>query len=42
MDQIDEYMYPEDARKKHLTYSSKLVAKVTQVQDIIDINMVNN
>ena len=38
IDQIDEYMFPEDARKKHLTYSSKLVADVTQLQDIIDVN----
>ena len=34
----DEYMFPEDARKKNLTYSSKLEATVTQVQEIIDIN----
>lgn len=34
----DEYMFPEDARKKHLTYSSKLEATVTQIQEIIDIN----
>ena len=34
----DEYMFPEDARKKNLTYSSKLEASVSQVQEIIDIN----
>ena len=34
----DEYMFPEDARKKNLTYSSKLEATVTQIQEIIDIN----
>jgi len=34
----DEYMFPEDARKKNLTYSSKLVATVTQIQEIVDMN----
>ena len=28
----DNYMWPEDARKKHLTYSSKLSATVKQIQ----------
>lgn len=28
----DEIMYPHDARKRHMNYSSKLVAKVTQYQ----------
>jgi DNA-directed RNA polymerase II subunit RPB2 len=34
----DEYMFPEDARKKNLTYSSRLEATVSQIQEIIDIN----
>ena len=33
----ETYMFPEDARQRHFTYSSKLVARVQQVQDIIDI-----
>jgi DNA-directed RNA polymerase II subunit RPB2 len=34
----DEYMFPEDARKKNQTYSSKIIATVKQVQEITDIN----
>jgi DNA-directed RNA polymerase beta subunit len=33
----EDYMWPEDARKKNLTYSSKLVATVRQIQEVIDI-----
>jgi intein/homing endonuclease len=33
----EDYMWPEDARKKNLTYSSKLIVTVKQVQEIIDI-----
>jgi DNA-directed RNA polymerase II subunit RPB2 len=33
----DEPMFPSDARNRNLTYGSKLVAKVTQLQEIIDI-----
>ena len=33
----DEIMYPHDARKRHMNYASKLVAKVTQYQRIINI-----
>jgi len=33
----DELMWPEDARKKNLTYSSKLVATVQQAIEIVDI-----
>ena len=38
IESTDEYMFPEDARKKNLTYSSKLLATVTQVQEVTDIN----
>tara|TARA_A100001015_G_C14989559_1_gene713227 strand:+ start:1412 stop:1906 length:495 start_codon:yes stop_codon:yes gene_type:complete len=34
----DEYMFPEDARKGNLTYSARIEATVTQVQEIFDIN----
>lgn len=34
----DRFMWPEDARMKHLTYASKLIATVKQVQETIDIN----
>ena len=34
----DEYMFPEDARKRSQTYSSKIIATVKQVQEITDIN----
>ncbi len=33
----DRDMWPEDARRNHLTYSSKLVATVRQIQEKIDI-----
>jgi DNA-directed RNA polymerase II subunit RPB2 len=33
----DEIMYPHDARKRHMNYASKLVAKVTQYQKVIKI-----
>lgn len=33
----DEIMFPQDARMKQLTYLSKLVANVTQYQDVVDI-----
>jgi DNA-directed RNA polymerase II subunit RPB2 len=33
----DEIMYPSDARLRDLTYSSKIVASVSQMQEIIDI-----
>ena len=33
----DEIMYPHDARKRHMNYASKLVAKVTQYQKTIKI-----
>ena len=32
-----QYMFPSDARENNLTYASKLVAKVTQIQEISDI-----
>lgn len=32
-----QYLFPSEAREKNLTYSSKLVAKVTQIQEISDI-----
>lgn len=32
-----QYMFPSDAREKNLTYSSKIIAKVTQIQEISDI-----
>lgn len=32
-----QQMYPSDARENNLTYSSKLIAKVTQIQEISDI-----
>ena len=34
----DEYMFPEHARQKNLTYSSKLIATVKQIQDEINMN----
>lgn len=33
----EEYMFPSDARKKSLTYDSKLVADVVQIQERIDV-----
>ena len=38
LDNEDEVMYPSDARDRNLTYSIKLVATVTQIQEKIDIN----
>jgi len=32
-----QYMFPSDARENNLTYSAKLIARVTQVQEISDI-----
>jgi len=32
-----EPMFPSDARNRNLTYSVKLIARVTQIQEIIDI-----
>lgn len=32
-----QYMFPSDARDNNLTYASKIVAKVTQIQEISDI-----
>ena len=37
LDTEDELMFPSSARKRNLTYASKLVAKITQIQEIIDI-----
>lgn len=37
LDNDVEPMFPSDARNRNLTYSSKLIAKVTQVQETIDI-----
>ena len=37
IDKEDKYMFPEDARRKHLTYSSKLTASVKQIQEVINI-----
>ena len=34
----DKVMYPSDARLKNLTYASKIVATVTQLQEITDIH----
>ena len=34
----DEIMYPHDARKRHMNYASKLVAKVIQYQKTINIS----
>tara|TARA_B100000886_G_scaffold336026_1_gene294071 strand:+ start:113 stop:3469 length:3357 start_codon:yes stop_codon:yes gene_type:complete len=34
----EEYMFPEDARKGNLTYSARIEATITQVQEIFDIN----
>ena len=33
----DELMFPSHARTRNLTYSSKIVATITQVQEVIDI-----
>jgi len=37
-DADDEIMFPSDARTKNMTYSVKLVATVTQIQEIVDVN----
>lgn len=37
LDNEDELMFPSDARDRNLTYSSKLTATVTQIQEIVDI-----
>nr|QBK89180.1 MAG: DNA-directed RNA polymerase subunit beta [Mimivirus LCMiAC02] len=34
----DEIMFPQDARVRNLTYSSKIIATVRQIQEIEDIN----
>lgn len=34
----DELMFPSDARNRSITYSSKLIATVTQIQEIIDMS----
>lgn len=34
----NEDMFPQDARLRNFTYGGKLVANVTQIQEIIDIN----
>jgi DNA-directed RNA polymerase II subunit RPB2 len=33
----DDIMYPEKARERNLTYAAKLVATITQIQEIVDI-----
>lgn len=37
IDNDNELMYPSDARTRSLTYSVKLVATITQIQEIVDI-----
>lgn len=37
IDMDDEIMFPQHARLRNLTYSSKLVATITQIQEITDI-----
>ncbi len=37
-DNGDSLMYPMDARDRNATYSIKLVAKITQVQEVYDLN----
>src|SRR5439155_15417601 len=37
IDMDDEIMFPQHARIRNLTYASKLVATITQIQEIIDI-----
>jgi DNA-directed RNA polymerase beta subunit len=34
----DSLMYPMDARDRNCTYSLKFVAKITQIQEIYDLN----
>ena len=38
LDNEDELMFPSDARKRSLTYSGKLLATVTQIHEIEDMN----
>ena len=35
----DSLMYPSDARERSLTYSIKFVGKITQIQEIYDLNL---
>jgi DNA-directed RNA polymerase beta subunit len=37
IDMDDEIMFPQHARLRNLTYASKLVANITQIQEITDI-----
>ncbi len=37
IDMDDEIMFPSDARLRNLTYASKIVATVTQIQEVTDI-----
>ena len=37
IDMDDEIMFPQHARLRNMTYSSKLVATITQIQEITDI-----
>src|SRR3990172_10375435 len=37
IDMDDKIMYPSDARLRNLTYASKIVATITQIQETIDI-----
>ncbi len=37
LDNDEELMFPNDARNRNLTYGAKVIASVTQVQEIIDI-----
>lgn len=37
MDLDDEIMFPSNARTRYLTYASKLVANISQIQEITDI-----
>lgn len=36
-DNDDEIMFPNDARTRNMTYASKLVATITQVQEVVNI-----
>lgn len=38
MDSDSEIMLPKDARDRNLTYSAKIIASVTQIQEITDLN----
>ncbi|ARF09480.1 DNA-directed RNA polymerase subunit beta [Indivirus ILV1] len=37
IDMDDEMMFPSDARLRNLTYASKIVATITQIQEVTDI-----